>query len=318
MLNKDEILRRTNSGLDVFKHYIPGQWRVGRNFLNPLYEDRKASCNIYFDRRNDCYRMKDFGNDAFSGDCFDTVGKLKNLNCGNPKDFVEILEIINRDLHLGMFGDGDCASLVVSMSPKPVRESKPNLTPQPENPKKIKPYSIVQQSFSAKETEFWKQYGITSEILKNYRVFPLKEFKSENSEGKPFTFTALDNEPVFGYTGKRHVKIYRPFSEIRFLYGGLLPDNYCFGLEQLPAKGDTLFITGGEKDVLSLVAHGFHAICFNSETSNIPQHIIKKLSYRFKHIVLLYDTDKTGLEASLKHAQQLADLGVKRLVLPLA
>jgi DNA primase len=89
-------------------------------------------------------------------------------------------------------------------------------------------------------------------------------------------------------------------------------------LEQLPAKGDTLFITGGEKDVLSLSAHGFHAICFNSETSNIPQNIIKKLSYRFKHIILLYDTDKTGLESSAKHEKQLSDLGVKRLVLPLS
>ena len=38
MLRKDEILERTNNGLNVFKHYIPGTWRVGRNFLNPLYE----------------------------------------------------------------------------------------------------------------------------------------------------------------------------------------------------------------------------------------------------------------------------------------
>ena len=121
-----------------------------------------------------------------------------------------------------------------------------------------------------------------------------------------------------GLTGKRHVKIYRPFSDIRFLYGGNLGENYCFGLEQLPAKGDTLFITGGEKDVLSMVSKGFHAICFNSETSNIPQSIVKKLTYRFKHIVLLYDTDKTGLEASQKHAEQLTGLGVKRFVLPLA
>lgn len=36
------------------------------------------------------------------------------------------------------------------------------------------------------------------------------------------------------------------------------------------AKGDTLFITGGEKDVMSLAAHGFHAICFNSETVTVP------------------------------------------------
>jgi hypothetical protein len=191
MLNKDEILKRTNNGLDVFKHYVPGQWRVGRNFLNPLYEDRKASCNIYFDRRNDCYRMKDFGNDAFSGDCFDTVGKLKNLNCSHPKDFIEILETISRDLHLGL-NEGE-SPLVVSISPKPIRESKPNLIPQPqpENLKKIKPYSVVQQSFSARETEFWKQYGITPEILKTYKVFSLKEFKSENSEGKSEVFSKV-------------------------------------------------------------------------------------------------------------------------------
>ena len=40
------------------------------NFLNPLYEDNKASCNIYFDRRSGIYKMKDFGNDSYSGDCF--------------------------------------------------------------------------------------------------------------------------------------------------------------------------------------------------------------------------------------------------------
>jgi hypothetical protein len=318
MLNKDEILGRTNNGLDVFKHYIPGGWRIGRNFLNPLYEDRKASCNIWFDRRSGCYWMKDFGNDACSGDCFDIVGKLKNLNCSNPKDFIEILQTINRDLHLGLSDDYDDAPLVVSMSPKPVRESKPNPVPQPENQKKAKPYSIVGQPFSSMELSFWRQYGITPEILKTYRALSLKEFKSENSEGKPFAFHSTDNEPIFGYRGKKHVKIYRPKSEIRFLYGGLLPDSYCFGLEQLPSKSDTLFITGGEKDVMSLAAHGFHAVCFNSETSNIPPHIIKKLSYRFKHIILLYDADKTGVDASLKHSGQLADSGVKRLLLPLA
>lgn len=315
MLNKEEILRRTSNGLDVFKHYIPGQWRVGRNFLNPLYEDRKASCNIYFDRRNDCYRMKDFGNDSYSGDCFDIVGKFKGLDCNNPEDFIEILQIINRDLSL--YIDENDRSFVVSVSMPADKQKK-----QPENPllpapKKTKPYSINQQTFSIKELSFWAQYGITAEILKMYKVVSLKEFHSENSDGKPFTFYATDDEKIFGYQGKRYVKIYRPFSEIRFLYGGLLPENYCFGLEQLPAKSDTLFITGGEKDVMSLAAHGFHAICFNSETSHIPQNIIKKLSYRFRHIVLLYDTDKTGLESSAKHFRQLSDLDVKRLVLPL-
>ena len=97
MLNKDELLRRTNNGLDVFKHYISTQWKTGRNFLNPLYEDRKASCNVYFDRHSGVYRIKDFGNDEYSGDCFFFVGKLKGLDCNNGADFIEILKIIDRD-----------------------------------------------------------------------------------------------------------------------------------------------------------------------------------------------------------------------------
>ena len=88
--------------------------------------------------------------------------------------------------------------------------------------------------------------------------------------------------------------------------------------EQLPAKGDLLFITGGEKDVMSLAAHGFHAICFNSETAFIPAAVIHRLSFRFKHIILLYDVDSTGLKSSAKREEELKEYGVKRLLLPLA
>jgi hypothetical protein len=195
MLNKDEILKQTNSGLDVFKRYISGQWRVGRNFLNPLYEDRKASCNIYFDRRNDCYRLKDFGNDAYSGDCFDIVGKIKGLDCHNPKDFIEIMELINCELNLGL--GGGLMPLVASGAPKPLREYHPCPALQPGPPKKIKPYSIVQQNFSERETAFWTQYGITLDILKSYKVLSLSEFKSENNEDKPFSLFSSDAEPIF-------------------------------------------------------------------------------------------------------------------------
>lgn len=126
------------------------------------------------------------------------------------------------------------------------------------------------------------------------------------------------DEPMFGYMGKQHIKVYRPCSQMRFLYAGDFGDNYCFGLEQLPAKGDLLFITGGEKDVMSLAAHGFHAICFNSETAFIPAAVIHRLSFRFKHIILLYDVDSIGLKSSAKREEELKEYGVKRLLLPLA
>ena len=145
--------------------------------------------------------------------------------------------------------------------------------------------------------------------MHRYGAVSLAEYRGETREGKAFGFSSTPAEPMFGYKGKWGVKVYRPMSEVRFVYGGHTGDNYCFGLEQLPSKGDLLFLTGCEKDVLTLAAHGFHAICFNSETSVIPAKTVRKLVYRFKHIVLLYDTDKTGLECSEKHRAQLSEYG---------
>lgn len=265
MLRKDEILHRTNKGLDVFRHYVKGEWRVGRNFKNPLYEDKNASCNIYFDRSISCYRLKDFGNYAYSGDCFAYVGQLNGLDCHNPKDFVEILKIINRELSLGM-DDGE-----YSVPVKPTRQPKPQPKIEIIHPEKIKPYNIATQSFTTKELDFWQQYGITPEILKLYKVSSLRTFESENKEGKSFIFNSSEKEPIFAYQGKQYVKIYRPFSQVRFLYGGNV-ENYCFGLEQLPAKGDTLFITGGEKDVLRWLREG---LTLSASTPRPPiSHII--------------------------------------------
>lgn len=310
-IDKEDILRLTDRGLSVFKHYIPITFRLGKNFFNPFYQDKKASCNVYYDRRSGIYKLKDFGNDDFSGDCFALIGKLHGLDCKQSKEFIEIMAIIDRDLHLGLM-DGFINKMPTSPIPM-VTEST-----LAQKIKRIRPHTVVQRAFTATELAYWNEYGIIPDILKRFKVTSLVKFSSENSEGKPFSFSSTIKEPIYGYTGKQHIKIYRPFSDIRFLYAGDFGDNYCFGLQQLPSKGDLLFITGGEKDVMSLAAHGFHAICFNSETAAIPIGIVRKLSYRFKHIILLFDVDKTGLDSSAKQERNLKEYGVKRLLLPLA
>lgn len=312
MIRKDDILRATDKGVQVFRFYLPVNFKVGKNFLNPFYKDTKASCNIYYDRKGGVFKMKDFGNEEYSGDCFELVGKLNGLSCKEPKEFVEIMEIINRDLHLGFSSHEE-----YQVSHYKVPQKAEVITEVPKERVK-RPYTIVQKPYSSLELAFWEKSGIGESVLKQYRVVSLKKFSSENAEGKPFSFVSNAEEPVFGYMGKLFVKVYRPFSQIRFLYAGDLGENYCFGLEQLPAKGDLLFITGGEKDVMSLAAHGFHAICFNSETACIPETLIHRLSFRFKHIILLYDVDKTGLESSAKRERELKGYGVKRLLLPLS
>ena len=153
MLRKEEILERTNNGLSVFKHYISGNWRIGRNFLNPLYEDNKASCNIYFDRRSGIYKMKDFGNDSYSGDCFFFVGQLKGLDCNNSMDFVEIMETIDRDLGLGL-ATGNPIPVIRTSSH--IVNDMPEETPEKES----KPYQFREQKFPLAELMYWQQYGI--------------------------------------------------------------------------------------------------------------------------------------------------------------
>ena len=310
-MNKEDILQATDRGLSVFRHYLPVPFRIGKKFLNPLYKDTKASCNVYYDRRHSVYKMKDFGNEEYSGDCFELVGTMTGLSCRNAKDFVEIMRIIDHDLHLGL-ADGyencvDTSSVQVVCPPTPEQVIK-----------KIRPYNIVPRAFNETDRIFWSKSRITEHTLNKYNVRPLHSFSSVNQEGKSYTLTETAQEPMYGYVGDKYIKIYRPRSEMRFLYAGDLGDNYCFGLDQLSAKGDLLFITDGEKDVMSLAANGFHAICFNSETTVIPTSVLMLLSYRFKHIVLLYDMDKTGLEVSAKRQEELKPFALKRLLLPLS
>ena len=322
MINKEDILQATRNGLDVFKYYIPFEFRLGKNFKNPFYEDTVASCNVYFDRHNSCFKIKDFGNSDFSGDCFAFVAKLNDLDV--KLNFLQVLQIIICDLSLHLEKGKKNRYNANAIKPKKVISSKHksmdiNLTSNTYSPTiEEKQFTIKEKPFSEGELLYWKQYGIAEKLLKKFEVKSLYQYNSQNNENKAFSITSTPQEPMFGYQGNGYIKLYRPNSKIRFMYGGQLPDNYCFGMKQLPNRGDILFLTGGEKDVMSLTARGFYAICFNSETSLIPPDIIEILSLRFKHIILLYDVDKAGIEASLKHQEMLAKYSLKRLELPLS
>ena len=312
---KEEILSRTNKGLDVFCFYMPIDFVPKRNFRNPLYDDRRASCNIYLDNKSGCYRMKDFGNDAYSGDCFWFAATMLGLDV--RKDFVKVLETINRDLQLNICIERKEHSNPHTMMMKPC---KPPLVQPPNQLKKMegkKWYKLIEQSFNVKELDYWEQYGIDTKTLQRFHVKSLARYESVSNQGKPFTLGSTHEEPMFAYSMGKFVKVYRPKSKLRFLYGGEKVNDYVFGFQQLPSKGDVVFITGGEKDVLSLSAHGFNAICFNSETAQIPENIIEGLQLRFRHIIILYDSDETGIREAKRQTDALAQYKVLCLTLPL-
>ena len=301
---KEEILEHTNRGLEVFSFYMPIDFVPKRNFRNPLYEDKRASCNIYLDTKSQCYRMKDFGNEAYSGDCFWFAATMLGLDVRS--NFRKVLLTILQDLNLNITVDFKTDENRKTKSPKDVRLVSPTPTNAKERlSEKKKVFKLYEQPFNAEELSFWLRYGITDRILQRYHVKSLFRYETISNQGKPFSLTSTREEPMFCYMMGDFVKLYRPQSKLRFLYGGDKLKDYIFGFEQLPSKGDVLFITGGEKDVLSLSSHHFNAICFNSETASIPEPIIESLQLRFRHIVLLYDTDETGLREAERQAKLL-------------
>ena len=301
---KEEILEHTNRGLEIFSFYMPIDFVPKRNFRNPLYEDKRASCNIYLDTKSQCYRMKDFGNEAYSGDCFWFAATMLGLDVRS--NFRKVLLTIIQDLNLNITVDFKTDENRKTKSPKDVRLVSPTPTNAKERlSEKKKVFKLYEQPFNAEELSFWLRYGITDRILQRYHVKSLFRYETISNQGKPFSLTSTREEPMFCYMMGDFVKLYRPQSKLRFLYGGDKLKDYIFGFEQLPSKGDVLFITGGEKDVLSLSSHHFNAICFNSETASIPEPIIESLQLRFRHIVLLYDTDETGLREAERQAKLL-------------
>ena len=313
---KDEILDYTNRGLEVFCFYMSIDFVLKRNFRNPLYDDHKASCNIYFDAKQQCYRMKDFGNDFYSGDCFGFAAMMLGLDVRT--EFPKVLASIIRDLQLNLRIDDK-----QTPAPHPMRKYK-NLHNEKKENKGMtetdndkKWYKCYEQVFQTSELSYWLKYGITTKTLQRYNVKSLVRYEALSNQGKMYTLLSSQDEPMFCYMMGDFVKVYRPFSKLRFVYGGEKREDHIFGFEQLPNKGDMLFITGGEKDVLSLSAHHFHAICFNSETATIPENVIESLQLRFRHIIILYDTDETGVREAQRQVDQLSQYNVLTLLLPL-
>lgn len=307
---KEEILERTDRGLHVFNFYMPFEFKLKKNFRNPLYNDSKPSCNIYFDNQANCYKMHDFGNVEFSGDCFWFAATVNHLDV--KRNFPKVLQRINDDLCLNIEKQSfkhkqSKLSTLKQTQPFAIKEQEPTL-----------PFKTIEKPFSEQELKFWKEYNISQKELNRYKVKSLTSYKSKNSEGAPFQLETSRTEPIFAYFGNGYIKLYRPYSKMRFLYGGQMPEIYCFGLEQLPQRGDVVFITGGEKDVLCLSAHGFNAVCFNSETANIGNEMIEMLARRFRHVIFLYDMDETGKRESARQCEIFSAYKTIRMELPLS
>jgi hypothetical protein len=289
MLTREEILSRISS-YDILSNYL-APFTEGKKLTNgklinsPLRKENHPSFNIYLkqgETERDGWRFKDFAGEG--GDCFQFVQELFKIT------FKEALQKISNDFNLR---SGD-SILPVSQEAAVVKQSIIGSD-----------YKIITRSFTQKELEYWQQFNIRPDILERFNVVSVESFTAKKKDGSPYTFRSTKSNFIFAYPHNNGAKLYKPLDkEFRFQHVGTKPANYIFGFNQLPNNADLLFITGGEKDVLTLTAQRYNAIAFSSETANLETSTIVNLKKRFKNIIVLYDNDETGLKQSEKISAQ--------------
>jgi len=147
---------------------------------------------------------------------------------------------------------------------------------------------IKRRDFTPGDLTFWERFGVTANTLRLFRVTPISFFWVN---GTRFTCT----EPAYAYDIGGEYKIYRPTkADYRFIAGGVKIQ----GIDLLPDTHDILIIQKSYKDVMVCYEYGYPAIAPQSETSPIPEDIMRDLKTRFKRIVILYDNDEAGLKAA--------------------
>lgn len=267
-----ELLLEHNNEETYMAYYLGIPIKKGL-FVSPLRVDHKPTCSFYRGRQ---LYFKDFA----TGEClsFENV-VMKKYGC----NYHEALKIIATDFGI-------------------IDGSKPKVVPiQPIFKKEKK--TIIQieaKSFTKEELEWWEQFGITKNILTKYRVYSCKTvFLNGQIE------SIYDSKcPSYGYyfgneEGRELWKIYYPYRK-NFRFIGNIKTTTIQGYNQLPKKSKLLVITKSLKDCMVLYNLGIAAIAPQSETQFIEDNVLEVLKKRFKHIVLLFDNDQTGLEFTNK------------------
>lgn len=270
----DWILSRVTE-YDIYAHYI-GQFKVGMIYNSPFRKDKNPSFGIYYSKRTRQLLFKDHG----SGEC------------GNIIKFVS--------LFTGLTNYNDILKDIISkleITTKTKLDSSKQYIPATETT-----IGVVRQDFTITDINFWSQFNISKTTLKKYNVSSIKYYlcngivkgiyKSEN--------------PMYAYKVYNNFKIYRPLADKYTKWRNNLTEYDIQGYEQLPKKGDILFITKSLKDVMCCHELGYSAISPSSESTFIPDDILEDLKKRFKRIIILFDRDKAGVtysrKMSIKHS----------------
>ena len=241
-------------------------------FRSPLRQDNTPTCSFYRNKSGELI-FHDFSGD-FYGNFINVV--MRKYNVG----YYKAIEIIAKDF--GFIEGSEDVEIIIPKSKTKIEKSEPaNI-------------QVEIKEFTKKELSWWKEYGITKEILNKFHVYSCKNIFL-NGE----LVNTNNNNLIFGYYGgkKDKLELWRIYFPGRKTYRFLTnwPSKKIQGYNQLPKDGKLLVITKSMKDCMTLYSLGIPAIAPNSEHIFINDNMLNELKTRFKYIVVMYDNDLPGI-----------------------
>ena len=258
---------------DIYAAYI-GNFKVGMIYNSPLRKDKTPSFGCYYSKKTKQLMFKDHG----TGECGNVI-KFVSLFTGltNYSDILN--DIVNK---LKITND---TKLVSSKQYIPPTETV---------------IGVVRQEFTDVDINYWKQFNISINTLKKFNVNSIKYYLCNGI----VKGTYKRENPMYAYKVYNNFKIYRPLADKYTKWRNNLTDYDIQGYEQLPQKGDILFITKSMKDVMCLHEMGYPAVSPSSESTFLPKDVLEQLKTRFKRIIILFDRDVAGVKRSRKLSRE--------------
>ena len=279
-----EFLLSKNSEETYMSYYLGVPVKKGL-FRSPLRADNHNTCSFFRGRSGNLY-FKDFA----TGQCLTFEGVvMEKYHCTYPN----ALKIIAKDF--GYIQSSEVKKQEIKIQPKFEGEKETFI-------------QVEIKDFSESELKWWNSFGVTKQTLDKYKVYSIKTvFLNGNIYAQ-----STQHSPIYGYYfGKKENieqwRIYMPKrKEFRFI--GNVSTKTIQGYKQLPDNGKLLVITKSMKDTMLLSSLGIPAVAPNSETQFVSEKLLDEFREHFKNIVLLYDSDLTGVRFMNKIRKQYRDL----------
>ena len=259
----------------IYSYYL-GPFKPGKLMNSPLRNDDRMPSFAIFRTKDGALLFKDHGT-GVSGNALKFLKLYKNIQTREELER-ELLRIVKANN--------------VSVSRKNTYEKTASYETD---------IGIVRQPFTDIDKAYWKQFHISIDTLKKFNVFSIKYFLCN----RVVRGTYKEDSPMYAYKVYDKFKIYRPLASKYTKWRTNLTNRHVQGLAELPYEGgNLLIITKSLKDVMCLYEMGINAIAASSETTFIPEDILRSLRKKWKHIVILYDRDATGMKTARTYSKQ--------------